>query len=296
MAGGKSFKEQDMAEPVKQISNSGPNMVEILGQLDKMIGGQKTSQTATTTASPDAKSLQENDLVLQKIFADMDPANIDAMVGNIIERARQAFGPTLIGTNAAGVRAYSDTVLESLKNEAVARSVGEASAAKLKAIQEGNQTAAQVTANRMNATKGSTQSQSTRTGSSDLGKATGLLTLGSYGLDAYKKLKKITPNSPMDVNDLASGGEGVVSDANAFPASEGGGITSVEAGSGGTGAITSATGGGTTVVPPPSVFSGGAAPAAGEMTAAEATNMSNMAEGANLTPAGQITAADVITP
>lgn len=279
-------------EAQKTIPQAGSGFADLLSQFDKMIGGQKSTTNQTSTSTPDATSLADSDMILQKIFADMNPQAIDAMVGNILERAKQTFGPAAIGANAAGVRAYSDTVLEQLKNEAMARATGEAAGAKLDALNKASSTAAQLTTARMNNTRTTTQTANTKAGSSTLGKISALLTAGSYGNELLKKIRKITPNSGMDDSELASGGEGVVNDANAFAGSNGdltqAANTSAELASGG---------GADTFLPPASMFSSSAAaPAAGEMTAADATNMSNMAEGANLTPAAQITAADVLTP
>lgn len=233
--------------PVPALSGAPNSVTELLAQLDKMIGGGKTSSSSTT--SPDAGALDQEQLMLQKIFADINPASMDAMVGNIMERAKQTFGPAAISANAGGIRAYSDTVLASLRNEAMARATGEAVSAQLEAVNKANATAASLVSNRLNASK-TTQSTS-KTGPSTVGQAAGLLSLGSAGMNIYKKLKDLYQPNAIGAENLASGGEGFINDAESYAATDGG-ITSVEAGAGGTGGLVANSGsGGASVVAPP---------------------------------------------
>jgi hypothetical protein len=226
------------------------SITDLLAQLDKMIGGGKTTSSSTT--GPDQGALDQENLMLQKIFADINPDSLDAMVGNILERAKQTFGPAAISANAGGIRAYSDTVLESLRNEAMARATGEAAQAKIDAINKANATAATLVNSRMNASK-NTQ-QTSKTGPSTLGKGAGLLSLGSAGMNIYKKLKDLYQPNALPGDELASGGEGFINDAENYASTDGGGggITSVEAGSGGAGTVASS--GSSTIVPPSSGF------------------------------------------
>lgn len=221
-----------MAGTVPLLPNGGYDWSAMLANLDKMLGGQKSTENSTSTSTPDAVANEQETLLLQKIFADIDPANLDAMVGNMLDRAKQAFGPAAIGANAAGLRAYSDTVLTSMRNEAMARAVGEAANAKLEAIAKGNATAANLVGNRMANSKATSSNKASTTGASTLGKTAAGLTVGSMGLDLLKKLKKVIPdNSGLPPEDLANGGEGFINDQNEYGNINSGGEVSSTGGS-----------------------------------------------------------------
>jgi hypothetical protein len=201
-----------MAAPI--VSNNGSGLAD-LAKLFQVIapefGSGKTTESQSTSASPEANS-QANDL-LQQIAGSVNPNDIDNMIQNILVRAKQAFGPAAIGSNAAGIRAYSDTTRESLQNEAMARATAEAAAAKLGAINTANATAAKVVDTKMQTSR---QVQASKqTGRSPAG--TGLLLSLGAGL-LSKKLGKgeTAPTGPVDNSSYTPGEYGPENVAN-FP-------------------------------------------------------------------------------
>lgn len=175
----------------KMEVGSGINgIANLLGQLNPLFGTGKATNTTSYTADPNA--LAQSDQILAKIFNDMNPDAIDAMVGNILERAKQTFGPATISPNAAGMRSYSDTVLQQMRNEAMARATGEAAGAKLEALNKANSTAANLVNARMQATRGSTGT--TVTAASPLGKAAGAAGLAALLYNQVNKKKKTPGN------------------------------------------------------------------------------------------------------
>jgi hypothetical protein len=142
--------------------------------------GGTTSNTATTSSSPEAN--EQLNQMIEKIFKDVNPEDIDSMVGNILERAKQTFGAQSgIGSNAAGVRAYSDTTRQSLQKEAMARAVGEASAAKLNALNAANKQAAELVTAKL-------QSNRTQTSTTTAPKTTAVTTAKQAASPAAKGL------------------------------------------------------------------------------------------------------------
>lgn len=141
-----------MTAPV--IPNSGGGLTDLaqfIKTLSPEFGSGKTKETQTQSA--DAGSNEQANALLQQIAGSTNPQDIDNMIQNILVRAKQAFGPAAIGSNAAGIRAYSDTTENSLRNEAVARATGEAAAAKLNAINTANATSAKVVESKMQANR-----------------------------------------------------------------------------------------------------------------------------------------------
>jgi hypothetical protein len=180
--------------PMPNVQSSGIDITQLLGTLDKMFGGGKTTSTSETT--PSGAALGQSDALLKKIFADVNPGDIDAMIGNILTRAKQEFGPAAIASNASGARAYSDTVLASSRNEAMARATGEAAKAKLDALNAANRTAAGLVEARLQSSKMTVAK--TKAGPSTLGTA---LALGTGGAWLWKKMGK--PKSYDDAVDTA---------------------------------------------------------------------------------------------
>lgn len=159
-----------MAAPVLSNPSSLDDLARLFATLSPQFGSGKGTTSTTGALEPGAAAQEEQ--LFGNILASTNPEDIDNMVSSILQRAKQAFGPAAIASNAAGVRGYSDTVQESSRNEAMARATGEAAAAKLDAINKANATAANLTANRMQATK-STQVQ-TKTNATPMGKTLAL--------------------------------------------------------------------------------------------------------------------------
>lgn len=179
--------------------------------LNSMFGGATTS--TGKSESPDSASMGQADALLKKIMGDSNPGDIDAMVGNILDRAKQSFGPAAISANAAGVRAYSDSSLASMRNEAMARATGEAAAAKLNAINAANNQATQLVTAKLKSSTASTQKQ--KTSGSPGGQAIGIAALGMQGYNLLKKkgvIDKVTAGMTgtpdATVGDFTGGGGG----------------------------------------------------------------------------------------
>lgn len=152
--------------PVIANPNTIDDLTKLFVGISPQFGSGKSTQKTTGELEPGAASQEE--ALFGNILASTNPNDIDNMIGSILQRAKQAFGPAAIGSNAAGVRGYSDTVQESSRNEAMARATGEAAGVKLDAINKANATAANLTAARIQATK-STNVQS-KTNATPIGK------------------------------------------------------------------------------------------------------------------------------
>lgn len=201
-----------MANQLPTVSKSGgtADLAQLFAAIAPQFGSGKTSTSSSSSADPE--SLGQADELLRKILGDADPANMDAMVNNILERAKQSFGPAAISSNAAGVRGYSDSVLASSRNEAMARATGEAAAAKLNAINAANNQATNLVAAKLKAT--ATTQQSQKTAASPAGKGLTAAVLGAQGYSFLKKKgviddiqKQITGNyDNASVGDFTAGG------------------------------------------------------------------------------------------
>lgn len=149
-----------MAAPVIANPSTIDDLTKLFVGISPQFGSGKGTTTTTGALEPGAASQEEQ--LFGNILASTNPDDINNMIGSILARAKQAFGPAAIGSNAAGVRGYSDTVLESSRNEAMARATGEAASAKLDAINRANSTAANLTAARIQATKSTNVQSQTR--------------------------------------------------------------------------------------------------------------------------------------
>jgi hypothetical protein len=189
-----------MSTPMPKVESGGgiQGIATLLNTLAPMFGTgkQKTTGgggTAVTTADPAA--LGQLDELLKKVLGGTDEGAIDDMVANILTRAKQEFGPAMIGTKAAGLRGYSDTVRAQMANEAMARATGEAAAAKLQAINANNKIAAGLVDSKVQASKtvrDTRNEQTQRTGMSPMGTALGL---GLTAAQIYALMKKKKPTS-----------------------------------------------------------------------------------------------------
>ncbi len=149
-----------MAAPVIANPSTIDDLTKLFVGISPQFGSGKSTQKTTGELEPGAASQEEQ--LFGNILASTNPDDINNMIGSILQRAKQAFGPAAISSNAAGVRGYSDTVLESSRNEAMARATGEAAGAKLDAINRANATAANLTAARIQATKSTNVQSQTR--------------------------------------------------------------------------------------------------------------------------------------
>jgi hypothetical protein len=190
--------------PLPKVDNPNGmgNLAGLLSQLGPLFGTGKT----TTTSGSEPVDTSNLDALMAKILGDVSPENLDAMVGNILERAKQTFGPAAIASNAAGGRAYSDTVLRQMRNEAMARATGEAAAARLQATNDANRTAAGLANAKIQAATASARKTTTsQVGASPAGKG-GLMLSGASFL--YNQMKKKGPLR--DVGDVKNSLEGML--------------------------------------------------------------------------------------
>jgi hypothetical protein len=134
-----------MGAPIIQQGN---DQLSQLTNLFKVVSPEFGSGK-TTESQQSSTNTTDADELLRQIYSSANPADIDNMIGNILNRAKQAFGPAAIGANAAGLRAYSDTSQQQLRDEAMARATGEAAQAKLAAINDAHKTAAAVVDQKM---------------------------------------------------------------------------------------------------------------------------------------------------
>ena len=197
--------------PKVQAGGGISDVAALMSAFSGMFGsGAKTETTSggtsvsTTSVAPGL--MDQSNALIAKIMGDASGGNIDEVVANILTRAKQEFGPLAMGSNAAGVRSYSDTVRMQLANEAMARATGEAAKAKLDAITNANKLAAGLVDSQMQASKVTTTVKAPgttviRTGATPAGKATSLglpLAMGYNFLT--KKGKK--PNGTEDTSIL----------------------------------------------------------------------------------------------
>lgn len=196
-----------MAGGLKKVPSSGgiQDVAQLFATLSPMFGSGKSSTTTNQQASVDPKSLAQSDELLARIMGQSESSNIDAMIQNILARARQEFGPALATSRAAGVRGYSDTVVRQLGSEAMARATAEAAAAKLNFQNSQNRVASDLVTSRMANTRSVRTTQTSRTGASPFGKASALALAGAQ---IYNKLKKKPEKIPSGSGNPTVGGFG----------------------------------------------------------------------------------------
>ena len=158
-------------------------MLTLFGGLNQLFGSGKTSSTQTTSADPTA--LNQLDEILKQIMQSVSPESLDALVANILQKGKQEFGQFAMASRGAGVRAYSDTVLQQMGGEYYAKAVADATKARLDAVNAANRTAADLAARKVEATRTTTQEQ--RTGASPAGMVIGG---GVLATNLYSFLKK----------------------------------------------------------------------------------------------------------
>lgn len=178
------------AVPTVSNDTSGlDSLIKLLGVLAPSFGTGKQvtstgggTSTSTETASVSPEANDQSNALLKQIMDSANGGDIDAMVQNILTQAKNTFGQQAIEGNASGVRAYSDTVQTSLRNDAMAKATAAAAQAKLSAINDANKTATQLVdaklANTRSVTQVATKPPTTstqQTGASSLGKTVSLL-------------------------------------------------------------------------------------------------------------------------
>ena len=204
-----------MSSQMPKVDNSGggiQGIAQLFNTLSPLFGSGKKKGTSTITesSSADPAAMSQLDELLKQILGGGDEKAIDDMVANILTRAKQEFGPAMLGSKAAGVRGYSDTVRAQMANEAMARATGEAAGAKLKAMNDANRTAAGLVEAKVNATRTQTRQQQEqgRTGASPLGQALGLGLSAAQIYSMFKKKK--LPGMGNETPAMDSGGVGDV--------------------------------------------------------------------------------------
>lgn len=181
-----------------KVENSGgmSDIINLFSGLNNLMGSGKTTQSSST--SVDAGALTQLDEILKQVMASVSPENLDALVMNIIQRGKEKFGEFAMASRGAGVRAYSDTVLQQMQGDIFGQAVADATKARLDAMNNAQRIAADIATQKVQSTRQTTQTQ--QTSASPAGKLLGGALVGS---SVYKWLKK---------KDLlsAKGQEGVV--------------------------------------------------------------------------------------
>lgn len=183
------------------------DVAQLFASLGPLFGSGETTINSQKTMDP-AVAAQLNTL-LQSILGGNDAAEMDEMVANILERAKQTFAPIIGQSIASGARAYSDTTLRQLSSEAMARATAEAAQVKLEAINKNNALATQLVGTQANNTGFTTQTQVT--GASPAGKLLGMAGMGLQGYSLYNRFfgKKPMPKPeqfPAPVEDRSVAG------------------------------------------------------------------------------------------
>lgn len=172
-----------MADTVPQTGGV-KDIAFLLASLGPLFSPGDSHTSSTKTLSPEAEA-QANELI-QKLFGNLSPENLDALVANTLDRAKQSFAPGNILSAGAGLRGYSDTVASSLKNEAMARATAESMSVRLDAFNKAGSTAAGLIQSKMQNT-GSTDSQTSKD-DSDLGTALKYALPAAFLYDKWDKL------------------------------------------------------------------------------------------------------------
>lgn len=219
-----------MAGSLQKIQSSGgiQDIAQLFTSMSPMFGSGTSTVSESQTSSADPGSLNQADELLKKIMADSSNENFDAMISNILTKAKQEFGPAIASSKAAGVRSYSDSVLHQMGNEAMARATAQAAEAKINAINTSNKTAASLVEAKLQATKTIQQSKTAKTGASPLGKASALALGGAQVYSLSKKLFKKDDPFNTDSTGMIDGTGGVSIDDfdSSFSAPAGSGIGS----------------------------------------------------------------------
>lgn len=159
------------------------DIANLFASLNPLFGQGQTH--TVTSKSLDPNSSAQADSIIEKLFGDLTPDNLDALVGNILNRAKQTFAPGNILSNAAGFRGYSDTVATSLRNEATARATAEAMSARLDALNKAGATAGSIVGNKLN--NSGTQDTNKNQDSSDLGNMLKYALPAAFLYDKFQK-------------------------------------------------------------------------------------------------------------
>ena len=135
-----------------EVGTGVDELTKLLGNLNFGTGkattitdaGTKTTSGGTTTAvkAPSTKADEDATALLDDLKKDSDTTTIDAIIDNIYLKAKEKFGDSISNAKSAGVRAYSDSTLDYLRDSAIAKATGEAASAKLKAKTDTNKIAA----------------------------------------------------------------------------------------------------------------------------------------------------------
>lgn len=150
------------------------------------------TKTETSTSSPDSASMANSNALLASVMGGSDTNYLDDLVKNILVQAKGAFGNNIMESIGSGNRALTDSTLGDAQAKAQGYATAAAASAKLKAINDNNQIAANIVGNQMRSTtttKGTTSTAATPTGK--------LLGLAGIGLGADSLAQRLTGKSPL---------------------------------------------------------------------------------------------------
>lgn len=201
------------------------SIIQLFTGLGPLFGSGKQTGTSTTTSTIDPAVSGQADQLIAAIMGQNDSPYLNDLITNIMDRAKQSFVPILGQSVTSGNRAYSDTTVKQLANEAMARATGEAADAKLKFIQGNNSTAGNLVGQKIANSTTRTGTTTAKTAASPAGKALqlGSAALGAYGL--YKKATKKDSEGASLVGDISKGAQGIYDSI--FGGSSGAGISDI---------------------------------------------------------------------
>lgn len=176
-----------LATPI-QDPKAGNELINLITAIAPQFGSGTTTSESSTSADPAAMA-QSNEL-LASIMGNNNSKYLDDLVQNILTQAKSAFGPNISASLGAGNRALTDTTLANAQSLATASATAQAAAAKLSAITNNNNIAANLVNNQLNATKKTTQTS--KTSASPAGQGLSLVSGGLAAKSLLDKLKKGT--------------------------------------------------------------------------------------------------------
>ena len=183
----------------------------VLGSLNQLIGGGTTtkqntgSKTSTSTTGPSAEALTASNKLIADIRASTSGPEVDAAVQGIFTQARNNFAPTLAMGKKSGVRAYSDTVLSQLSDNAAAMASGQVAKYRADLVTNANTAIAGIVNNQLLASKTTTATETDATGNTSTTSPStlGKLTLGGAALLTTAQLVKWLTDGGVDVTTVA---------------------------------------------------------------------------------------------
>lgn len=200
-----------MSDLTQIPTNGNTNQLSGIAQLLQQFSSMAGSGTTTTKTSGDPANNDAINQLLQSITSGASDDTMNGIIANIFNQGKQQIGANLF--SGAGGGAYNSTTTQQLSGEALSKSVAAASAAKLQAQQQSQETAAKL----LQAQSAANRTTTAQTGASPLGKALGpaLTALSLYSKATGKGSNILTDgfsglkNKLFGPKDLGAGDEGL---------------------------------------------------------------------------------------